>query len=72
MAHDIVRESLRAWDSKIVSASLTSVRRVSSAASRPTWLANHSLDDYLDLALDQSKMDWVKRDQLPNLLTPSP
>jgi DNA helicase-2/ATP-dependent DNA helicase PcrA len=32
------------------------------------WLANHSLDEYLDPSLDQSKMDWVKRDQLPNLL----
>ncbi|MCI0555176.1 MAG: ATP-dependent helicase, partial [Anaerolineae bacterium] len=32
------------------------------------WLANHSFDEYLDPALDQSKMDWVKRQQLPDLL----
>ncbi|HRQ22744.1 MAG TPA: ATP-dependent helicase, partial [Anaerolineales bacterium] len=32
------------------------------------WLASHSLDEYLDPALDPSKLDWVKRQQLPDLL----
>jgi DNA helicase-2/ATP-dependent DNA helicase PcrA len=32
------------------------------------WLANHSLDEYLDPALDHSKQDWVKRQQFPDLL----
>jgi DNA helicase-2/ATP-dependent DNA helicase PcrA len=30
-------------------------------------LAAHSLDDYLDPALDNSKRDWLRRDQLPNM-----
>lgn len=32
------------------------------------WLASHSLDDYLDPALDNSKRDWVKRQQLPDMV----
>ncbi len=32
------------------------------------WLASHSLDDYLDPALDNSKRDWVRRDQLPDMV----
>ena len=32
------------------------------------WLANHSLDDYLDPALDSSKLDWVRRAQLPDMV----
>src|SRR4030095_15493620 len=31
------------------------------------WLASHSLDEYLDPALDHSKRDWVRRHQLPSL-----
>ena len=65
--------SLRVWGLRSVSASSTSVRRASSARSRSMrgW-RRILLDDYLDPALDQSKRDWVKREQLPNYWTPSP
>ncbi|MDP3183826.1 MAG: ATP-dependent helicase, partial [Anaerolineales bacterium] len=32
------------------------------------WLASHSLDDYIAPALDDSKRDWIRRQQLPNLV----
>src|SRR5512143_2482787 len=34
------------------------------------WLSAHpdSLDDYLDPAMDESKRDWVRRQQLPDLV----
>ncbi len=32
------------------------------------WLASNSLDDYLDPALDNQKRDWVRRDQLPDMV----
>ena len=32
------------------------------------WLANNSLDDYLDPSLDAQKRDWVRRDQLPDMV----
>jgi DNA helicase-2/ATP-dependent DNA helicase PcrA len=32
------------------------------------WLASPSLDDYLDPGLEQSKRDWVRRDQLPDMV----
>jgi DNA helicase II / ATP-dependent DNA helicase PcrA len=32
------------------------------------WLASHSLDDYLDPVLEQSKRDWIRRDQLPDMV----
>ncbi|HMS00708.1 MAG TPA: ATP-dependent helicase [Anaerolineales bacterium] len=69
LAHDIVREKpasvgLENRFSIIDEREAGFIRRESVNA----WLANRSLDEYLDPALDQSKMDWVKRDQLPNLL----
>jgi DNA helicase-2/ATP-dependent DNA helicase PcrA len=69
LAHDIVREKparvgLEERFSIIDEREAGFIRRESVNA----WLANHSLDEYLDPALDQSKTDWVKRDQLPNLL----
>ncbi|HQX17441.1 MAG TPA: ATP-dependent helicase [Anaerolineales bacterium] len=69
LAHDIVREKpasvgLENRFSIIDEREASFIRRESVNA----WLANHSLDEYLDPSLDQSKMDWVKRDQLPNLL----
>ncbi|MCC6298643.1 MAG: ATP-dependent helicase [Anaerolineales bacterium] len=69
LAHDIVREKpasvgLENRFSIIDEREAGFIRRESVNA----WLANHSLDEYLDPALDQSKMDWVRRDQLPNLL----
>ena len=69
LAHDIVREKparvgLEERFSIIDEREAGFIRRESVNA----WLASHSLDDYLDPALDQSKLDWVKRQQLPDLL----
>ena len=69
LAHDIVREKparvgLEERFSIIDEREAGFIRKESVNA----WLASHSLDDYLDPAMDQSKRDWVKRDQLPNLL----
>ena len=69
LAHDIVREKparvgLEERFSIIDEREAGFIRRESVNA----WLASHSLDDYLDPALDQSKLDWVKRQQLPELL----
>jgi len=69
LAHDIVREKpakvgLEERFSIIDEREAGFIRRESVNA----WLASHSLDDYLDPALDNSKRDWVKRQQLPDLL----
>jgi DNA helicase-2/ATP-dependent DNA helicase PcrA len=69
LAHDIVREKparvgLEERFSIIDEREAGFIRR----ESVNVWLANHSLDDYLDPVLDQSKMDWVKRQQLPDVL----
>ncbi|NJC97902.1 MAG: ATP-dependent helicase [Anaerolineae bacterium] len=69
LAHDIVREKpasvgLENRFSIIDEREAGFIRRESVNA----WLASHSLDDYLDPAMDQSKTDWVKRQQLPDLL----
>ncbi|HSG43651.1 MAG TPA: ATP-dependent helicase [Anaerolineales bacterium] len=69
LAHDIVREKparvgLEERFSIIDEREAGFIRRESVNA----WLASHSLDDYLNASLDASKRDWVKRDQLPNLL----
>jgi len=69
LAHDIVREKparvgLEERFSIIDEREAGFIRRESVNA----WLANHSLDEYLDPALDPSKLDWVKRQQLPDLL----
>jgi DNA helicase-2/ATP-dependent DNA helicase PcrA len=69
LAHDIVREKpakvgLEERFSIIDEREAGFIRRESVNA----WLASHSLDDYLDPALDTSKRDWVKRQQLPDLL----
>ncbi|HKJ38053.1 MAG TPA: ATP-dependent helicase, partial [Anaerolineales bacterium] len=69
LAHDIVREKparvgLEERFSIIDEREAGFIRRESVNA----WLASNSFDDYLDASLDQSKRDWVKRDQLPNLL----
>ena len=69
LAHDIVREKparvgLEERFSIIDEREAGFIRRESVNA----WLASHSLDNYLDPALDQSKLDWVKRQQLPDLL----
>ncbi len=69
LAHDIVREKparvgLEERFSIIDEREAGFIRRESVNA----WLASHSLDKYLDPALDNSKRDWVKRQQLPDLL----
>lgn len=69
LAHDIVREKpakvgLEERFSIIDEREAGFIRRESVNA----WLASHSLDEYLDPALDNSKRDWVKRQQLPDLL----
>ncbi len=69
LAHDIVREKparvgLEERFSIIDEREAGFIRREAVNA----WLANHSLDEYLDPAMDHSKMDWVKRQQLPDLL----
>ena len=69
LAHDIVREKPASvgLDQRFViidEREAGFIRRESVNA----WLASNSLDDYLDPALDQSKRDWVQRQQLPDLL----
>ncbi|RJP49177.1 MAG: ATP-dependent helicase [Anaerolineaceae bacterium] len=71
LAHDIVREKpagvgLENQFSIIDEREADFIRRESVNA----WLAAHPdfLDDYLDPALDDSKRDWIRRQQLPNLV----
>ena len=69
LAHDIVREKPASvgLDQRFViidEREAGFIRRESVNA----WLASNSLDDYLDTGLDQSKRDWVQRQQLPDLL----
>ena len=71
LAHDIVREKpasvgLETQFSIIDEREAEFIRKESVNA----WLSAHPdfLDDYLDPALDTSKRDWVKRQQLPNLV----
>jgi DNA helicase-2/ATP-dependent DNA helicase PcrA len=71
LAHDIVREKpasvgLENQFSIIDEREADFIRRESVNA----WLSAHPdfLDDYLDPALEPSKRDWVKRQQLPNLV----
>ncbi len=69
LAHDIVREKpasvgLENQFSIIDEREAGLVRREAVTA----WLASHSLDEYLDPALEMSKLDWVRRSQLPNML----
>ena len=71
LAHDIVREKpasvgLENQFSIIDEREAEFIRKESVNA----WLAAHPdfLEDYLDPALDVSKRDWVKRQQLPNLV----
>jgi DNA helicase-2/ATP-dependent DNA helicase PcrA len=71
LAHDIVREKpaavgLETRFSIIDEREATFIRKEAVNA----WLnANpYALDDYLDPALDDSKRDWVRRQQLPDML----
>jgi DNA helicase-2/ATP-dependent DNA helicase PcrA len=69
LAHDIVREKparvgLEERFSIIDEREAGFIRRDSVNA----WLASTSLDDYLDPGLDNQKRDWVRRDQLPDMV----
>lgn len=69
LAHDIVREKpgqvgLEEKFSIIDEREAGLIRRESVNA----WLASNTLDDYLDPQMDDSKRDWVKRQQLPDLM----
>jgi DNA helicase-2/ATP-dependent DNA helicase PcrA len=69
LAHDIVREKparvgLEERFSIIDEREAGFIRRESVNA----WLASNSLDDYLDPALEESKRDWVRRQQLPDMV----
>jgi len=69
LAHDIVREKparvgLDERFSIIDEREAGFIRRDSVNA----WLASNSLDDYLDPGLDKDKRDWVRRDQLPDMV----
>lgn len=69
LAHDIVREKpskvgLEERFSIIDEREAGFIRRESVNA----WLASNSIDDYLDPAFDNSKRDWVKRGQLPDMV----
>jgi DNA helicase II / ATP-dependent DNA helicase PcrA len=69
LAHDIVREKparvgLEERFSIVDEREAGFVRRDSVNA----WLASNSLDDYLDPSLDNQKQDWVRREQLPDMV----
>ncbi len=69
LAHDIVREKparvgLEERFSIIDEREAGFVRKEAVNA----WLSTHSLDDYLDPSLDNQKRDWVRRDQLPDMV----
>jgi DNA helicase-2/ATP-dependent DNA helicase PcrA len=71
LAHDIVRERPAlvglADDFQIVDEHLASEIRNDVAVA---WLQGHpfELDDFLDPALDAKRLDWVRRDVLPDLV----
>jgi DNA helicase-2/ATP-dependent DNA helicase PcrA len=69
LAHDIVREKpssvgLEERFSIIDEREAAFIRKEAVNA----WLTSHSLDEYLDPAMETSKQDWVKRSQLPDML----
>ncbi len=71
LAHDIVRErpELLGLDTnfQIIDERESDAIRDGVAQA---WLQSHpgELDDYLDPLMDESKRDWIKRDQLPELV----
>ena len=71
LAHDIVREkpALAGLEERFQIVDEREAELIRTEAAN-AWLATfpHTLDDYLDPQMDQSKRDWVKRKQLPDLL----
>ncbi len=69
LAHDLVREKpasvgLETQFSIIDEREAGFIRREAVNA----WLASHTLDEYLDPALDESRREWVRRQQLPDMV----
>lgn len=69
LAHDLVREKparlgLSEGFSIVDEREAGFIRREAVNA----WLASHSLDDYLDPAMEEAKRDWIHRQQIPDLL----
>ncbi|MCZ2126646.1 MAG: ATP-dependent helicase [Anaerolineales bacterium] len=69
LAHEIVREkpSKVGLEERFSIIDELESTRIRGEAVR-AWLASHSLDEYLDPALETSKLDWVKRKDLPETL----
>jgi DNA helicase-2/ATP-dependent DNA helicase PcrA len=71
LAHDIVREnpSLVGLDSRFAIVEEREAEFIRKEAAQ-AWLAAHpyTLEDYFDPNMDDSKRDWVRRGQLPELL----
>src|SRR5512138_2474090 len=69
LAHDIVREKPDrvGLDERFIIIDEREAGFVRKEAVN-AWLANNSLDDYLDPSLDAQKRDWVRRDQLPDMV----
>ncbi|MGC1374842.1 MAG: ATP-dependent helicase [Anaerolineales bacterium] len=71
LAHDIVREnpSLVGLDSRFAIVDEREAEFIRKEAAQ-AWLAAHpyTLEDYFDPNMDDSKRDWVRRGQLPELL----
>ncbi len=71
LAHDIIRErpELLGLDSNFQIIDERESESIRDGVAQ-AWLRSHPglLDDYLDPLMDDSKRDWVKRDQLPDLV----
>jgi DNA helicase II / ATP-dependent DNA helicase PcrA len=71
LAHDIVREkpALAGLEERFLIIDEREAEHVRKDAVN-AWLASHpyDLDDYLDPQLDTNKRDWVRRQQLPEML----
>jgi DNA helicase-2/ATP-dependent DNA helicase PcrA len=71
LAHDIVREkpALAGLEERFQIVDEREAEFIRKEAAR-AWLASHpdAFDDYLDPAMDESKRDWVRRQQLPDLV----
>lgn len=71
LAHDIVREkpALAGLDERFQIVDEREAEFIRKEAAH-AWLASHpfDLDDYLDPGMDDNKRDWVRRQQLPDLV----
>lgn len=69
LAHDIVREKPAGAgldnQFKIIDEKEAAIIRLEAVRA---WMANHTLENYLDPALDQARRDWVSREQLPGMV----